>query len=160
MLKTKEFIMLKKTVVITMSCLMLGSCAGMSLNKEMVGATIGAGAGGAACSRVGKGYGNTAAIIGCSLVGAMVGGTVGRSIDETDRMKTQQAIMQTPTNQTTSWYNPNNGNQYAVTPVNNPMQYNNGTVCRDFTTIATIDGHRENIRGRACRQPDGSWQMQ
>jgi surface antigen len=152
--------MFRKIALISMGCVLLSSCAGSSLNREIVGATIGAGAGGAACARVGKGHGNTAAIIGCSLIGAMVGGTVGRSIDEVDRMKTQQAIMQTPTNQTTSWYNPNNGNQYAVTPVNNPVHHGNGTVCRDFTTMATIEGQRQRVNGHACRMSDGSWQMQ
>lgn len=149
-----------KIAVISIGCVLLTSCAGSTLNREIVGTTIGAGAGGAACARVGKGHGNTAAIIGCSLIGAMIGGTVGRTIDEVDRMKTQQAIMQTPTHQTTSWYNPNNGNQYAVTPVSNPIYLNNGTVCRDFTTMATIDGQRQRVNGRACRLSDGSWQMQ
>lgn len=153
--------MFKKLLVVIMSYATLSGCVVPGVNNQTVGAGLGAGVGGMTCASWGKGYRhNPALVLGCAMVGAVVGSSVGRSIDEVDRMKTQQAIMQAPTNQTTSWYNPNNGNQYAVTPVNNPMQYNNGTVCRDFTTIATIEGQRQRVNGRACRMPDGSWQMQ
>lgn len=153
--------MFRKIALISISCLLLSSCVVPGANNQMVGAGLGAGVGGMTCASWGRGYHrNPALILGCSMVGAMVGSSIGRSIDDVDRMKTQQAIMQSPTNQTTSWYNPNSGNQYAVTPVNNPVNYNNGTVCRDFTTMATIEGQRQRVNGRACRMSDGSWQMQ
>src|SRR5712672_4046080 len=32
-------------------------------------------------------------------------------------------------------------------------------VCHDFATPVTAGGRPEQARGRACEQPDGSWQM-
>ena len=31
--------------------------------------------------------------------------------------------------------------------------------CRDYTATATIAGEQQQIVGRACRQPDGSWRI-
>lgn len=31
--------------------------------------------------------------------------------------------------------------------------------CREFTKVVTIGGRPENAYGRACYQPDGSWQV-
>jgi surface antigen len=31
--------------------------------------------------------------------------------------------------------------------------------CRDYTAQAMVDGKAQPIRGRACRQPDGSWRI-
>jgi surface antigen len=33
------------------------------------------------------------------------------------------------------------------------------TTCREYTTIVTIDGQTVPAYGRACLQPDGSWQL-
>lgn len=32
-----------------------------------------------------------------------------------------------------------------------------GLRCADFTQVTTIQGRTQTTRGRACRQPDGSW---
>lgn len=31
--------------------------------------------------------------------------------------------------------------------------------CREYTAFATIEGEQQQIVGRACRQPDGSWRI-
>ena len=31
--------------------------------------------------------------------------------------------------------------------------------CREYTTTAEIDGRMQRVVGKACRQPDGSWQV-
>lgn len=31
--------------------------------------------------------------------------------------------------------------------------------CREFTKVVTIGGRAQNAYGKACRQPDGSWQV-
>ena len=31
--------------------------------------------------------------------------------------------------------------------------------CREYRTVATIDGRSERLYGTACRQPDGSWRF-
>ncbi len=151
---------LKMLGTLTLIGLLTSACngTGFGVTKEGVGTVVGGAAGGAACANVGKGRGNTAAVVGCTLVGALLGGSVGRSMDETDQLKARQAIMQTPTNQTVSWYNPDSGSQYQVTPVSNPQNMGNGNVCRDYATTAVIEGRRETVHGTACRQADGTWQ--
>jgi surface antigen len=34
-----------------------------------------------------------------------------------------------------------------------------GRYCREYQTVATVGGRRQQAYGTACRQPDGSWQM-
>ncbi|MDM8547199.1 RT0821/Lpp0805 family surface protein [Candidatus Venteria ishoeyi] len=139
--------------------LLLTACGGYG-DKRMIGAGLGGAAGGAACAGVGRGSGNTAAIIACSMLGALIGGAIGQTMDDMDRMKMQQAVMHTPTHQTDSWYNPNTKTQYAVTPIADPVYRQSGAVCREYSTTATIDGRKETIYGNACKQADGTWQVQ
>ncbi|MES9870506.1 MAG: RT0821/Lpp0805 family surface protein [Sedimenticola sp.] len=123
-------------------------------NRES-GAIIGGIAGGLLGSQVGKGKGRTAAIILGTIAGAYIGGSIGRSMDENDRYQANDAIETTPTNQTSSWRNPDSGNYYEVTPT---RTYDSSTgPCRDYTTEAIIDGRRETVHGTACRDADGNW---
>jgi surface antigen len=105
---------------------------------------------------VGKGSGRTAAIIAGTLVGAYIGGSIGKSMDDTDRLKAHQALESNRTNQPTSWTNPDTGNAYTVTPTNT-YTASSGDPCREYTTEAVIDGRKEIVTGTACRQPDGTW---
>jgi surface antigen len=43
---------------------------------------------------------------------------------------------------------------YSATPTAAPAEQN----CREYRTTATIDGKPQEIHGRACLQPDGTWQ--
>ncbi len=126
------------------------------VTKEASGAAIGGALGGIAGTQVGQGQGRTAAIIAGTLAGALLGGSIGQTMDTTDRMQTQNALERTPTGQSVAWQNPDTGRQYTVTPV---KTYNNsyGSACREFSTVAIVDGRKETIYGTACRQPDGSW---
>jgi surface antigen len=47
-----------------------------------------------------------------------------------------------------------------VTPIEHPKTYHDGSICREFSTTAIIDGKSETVYGTACQQRDGSWQMQ
>jgi surface antigen len=46
----------------------------------------------------------------------MAGAAVGRSMDDVDRLKTSQTLETMRTGVSSSWRNPDTGNQYAVTP--------------------------------------------
>jgi surface antigen len=61
--------------------------------------------------------------------------------------------------QTSTWRNPDSGNSGTVTPV---QTYENasGKDCREFETSIFVDGEQEKGTGTACRQPDGSWQIE
>lgn len=125
--------------------------------QEQSGMIIGGLVGGLLGSQVGGGEGRTAAVIVGTLAGAAVGGSVGRSMDETDRMRTAATLETVRTGVSSSWVNPDTGNQYTVTPVKTF-----GSVaepCREYTMTAVIGGKKQQVYGTACRQADGSWKI-
>lgn len=113
--------------------------------------------GGVLGSQVGHGDGRTAAIILRSLAGAAVGGSVGNSMAEVDKLRTAQTLETVRTGVPSSWRNPDSGNQYVVVPTRT-FETASGP-CRDYSIDAVIAGKKDKIFGTACRQPDGSWQV-
>lgn len=149
-----SLVTLASVTLLTASLAVLPGC----VTKESSGAVIGGALGGIGGSQIGQGKGRTAAIIAGTLAGALVGGAIGRTMDQSDHVRTQQTLEQTPTGHTVAWTNPDSGSQYQVTPV---KTYNTSTgPCREYSTVAIIDGRKETIYGTACRQPDGSWKSQ
>lgn len=140
------------------AALALTGCENTTINKEDVGTVTGGVLGGVLGSQV-HGSGRTAAIIGGSLVGAFLGGSIGKTMDEVDRMKVNQTLESTPTNKTSAWTNPDSGTCYQVTPTKTYYRETQGATqpCREFTTTAIIGGKRQQVYGTACRQADGSW---
>jgi len=133
----------------------LASCQS-SPTQEDTGQVVGAVLGGVLGSQVGSGSGQTAAIIAGSIIGGYLGGSIGKSMDENDRLRANEAIETNPTNQASSWRNPDNGNEYTVTPTR--TYSNNSGPCRDYTTEVVIDGKRETATGTACRE-NGQWRV-
>jgi surface antigen len=123
--------------------------------REQTGMVIGGVLGGLLGSEVGGGHGRTAAIIVGTLAGAAVGGTVGRSMDDTDRLKTAATLESVRTGVPSTWRNPDTGNEYSVTPTKTVES--SGGPCREYTVDGVIGGKKETVYGTACRQPDGSW---
>ena len=123
--------------------------------KEQVGTVAGGVLGGVLGAQIGGGTGRTVAIVAGTLAGAYLGNRIGKSMDEKDRMKAAQALETAPTGAPTSWRNPDTGATYTVTPTRTYQEASGP--CRDFTTQAVIDGKSENVKGTACRQPDGTW---
>jgi len=132
----------------------LAACT-TSPSKQDIGTVTGGVIGGVLGSQVGQGHGRDAAIIAGAIAGAFVGGAIGKSMDETDKLKTTQALENSPTGDSSTWRNPDTGNRYTVTPTHT-YETASGP-CRDFTTEAVIDGRKETVYGKACRQPDGTW---
>jgi len=125
---------------------------------EQQGMVIGGILGGLLGSQVGSGDGRTAAIIVGTMAGSMIGGSVGRSMDDTDRLKAAHSLETVRTGVPSAWRNPDTGNQYTVVPT---RTYESTTgPCREYTIDAMVGGNREKVYGTACRQPDGSWQVQ
>lgn len=133
----------------------LAGCADMS--RQDVGTVGGAVLGGLVGSQFGGGVGQVAATAGGMMLGAALGGAIGKSMDEVDQMKMTRALETNRTHQTTRWTNPDNGNQYAVTPKRTYQRA--GQPCREYTTIAIIGGKKREIYGTACRTADGSWKV-
>jgi surface antigen len=127
-------------------------------NRQVLGGLIGGMTGAAIGSQIGKGDGNTAAIIGGTIIGMIVGGSIGRSMDEVDQNCVGQTLEHAPDGETIYWNNQRDGAQYQVTPVKT-YETNGGRYCREYQTTSVIGGRTQQTYGRACRQPDGSWEL-
>ena len=100
-----------------------------------------------------------------TILGAFVGGVIGQNIgaqlDERDRLLAGEAyntaLEFNPTDKAAEWKNPDTGNYGRVVPVNTYRQ--NGRYCREFTQEIFIGGQKQTGYGRACRQPDGAWEI-
>ena len=151
------------TVAVMVAALGLGACAqdGRYGPKQTIGALGGAAAGGLLGAQIGHGKGQLAATAAGALIGALIGSEIGRSMDEVDRMRAEQAYNQAttaPVGQTIAWENPNTGNYGTVTPTREGTK-NTGEYCREFQQTVTIGGQTQQGYGMACRQPDGSWRI-
>jgi surface antigen len=104
---------------------------------------------------VGEGSGRTAATIIGAMAGVAIGGSVGRSMDERDRLKVAHSLETVRSGVPSQWRNPDSGNEYRVVP-QRTFETAQGP-CREYTVDGLIGGKRETIFGTACRQPDGSW---
>jgi surface antigen len=142
-------------------------CAVMALagcsnygRQEQAGMVIGGALGGLLGAQYDEGHhdARTAAIIVGTLAGAAIGGSVGRSMDDVDRLKTSQTLETVRTGVSSSWRNPDTGNQYAVTPTRT-YELASGP-CREYVINANVGGKAEQVYGTACRQADGSWKTQ
>ena len=141
-------------VIIVGIAILLSSCE--TTTHAQQGEIIGGVIGGVVGSQIGEGRGKTAAIIVGTIAGAMIGRHVGQTMDDTDRMKTAQALNTSRTGVGTTWVNPDNGNTYTVTPTET-FETNQGP-CREFRLDARVgDDPNEEVYGTACLQPDGSW---
>jgi len=149
----KNFI---RVAIIAVFSISLVGCQSSPTQQEDTGRIIGAVVGGVLGSNVGKGRGRTAAIIAGSILGGYLGGKVGKTMDENDRYRANQAFEHNPTNQPSSWRNPDSGNQYTVTPTR--TYANDQGPCRDYTTEVVIDGRHEKATGTACRE-NGQWRI-
>jgi len=141
------------SIVALLFLLALSSCA----NKAQTGA-LGGAAGGAL---IGQAIGHNAA---GTLIGAAVGGALGYAIgnemDKYDRDQLNRTYERGPSNQRSSWVNPDNGNQYAVTPQPSYQNPTTRRVCRKAEIDAVIDGRRERTYSTACRNDSGQWELQ
>jgi surface antigen len=137
-----------------------GALAGVfsTSTNNLLGSAVGAAAGGLLGSQFGKGSGNTVMTIAGVLAGALAGGYIGRSMDPVDQGCVSRALEHAPTRQTVAWKNPDTNASYWVTPTRT-YQNDEGLPCREYVTTALIDGKRERLTGRACRQPDGTWKV-
>ena len=150
---------MKKTILSISLLVALTQISACTITKEQGGAAAGAVVGGVVGSQIGGGSGQDVATALGIIGGALVGASLGRSFDQLDAMNTQQALENNQTNQTSSWVNPDSGNQYAVTPTRT-YQVSSNEYCREYQTTVTVGNERHKGYGTACRQPDGQWKIQ
>lgn len=129
--------------------------------KQTGGTLVGAGLGALAGSQIGGGKGQLAAVALGALGGAFLGSEVGKSLDRADRtymaQNSQSTLERTPTGQSTSWRNPDSGHSGTFTPTRTYQEQ--GRDCREYEQTIYVGGRNETAVGRACRNPDGTWQI-
>jgi surface antigen len=144
-----------KKFSIPMLLLILTGCA--SVTNEQVGSVAGGVVGGLLGSQIGGGSGKVVAAAGGAFLGTILGSKIGQYMDKVDRMQMQSALENTPTGESKSWKNPDNGNRYQVQPTR--TYYKGDEPCREYVTNAQIGGKTEKVIGQACRQADGTWRI-
>jgi surface antigen len=126
---------------------------------EDSGAVAGAVIGGVIGNQFGRGAGKVLATATGAVVGGIIGSSIGRSLDEADRVRAQQAEYDALENgedgETTEWRNEETSHRGSVTP-GRTYRYRNRR-CREYAHTIYIDGERQTMRGKACKQEDGSW---
>ena len=142
------------------------SCSGPNgkkgISKQSGGTVIGALAGGLVGSRFGSGEGQFLAAGAGALLGGFLGNTVGKSMDEQDKLlaerTSQRALEAAPSGTEIAWKNPDSGNYGYVTPTKT-YKAKDGRYCREYTQKIIVGDKEQKAYGTACRQEDGQWQI-
>ena len=156
---------LRTIAVFIIVTLLLSACAqtGETVRnnpKATMGGMLGAAGGGLIGAAAG---GGPAAIIGGVLIGGLLGGAIGNALDQKDKemaaQAAQRAFENSRSGESSAWQNPDSGNAGSITPTRT-YQAPGGQYCREYEQDVVIGGKTEKGYGTACRQPDGSWQIQ
>ncbi len=149
---------MSKFVIIIMSIFLIPLTTTSCASKQDAGALTGAVVGATVGSHVGKGSGRIAAMFFSAIIGSELGKAIGQHMDERDRMRTVQVLEYNKTRQYSSWHNPDTGRNYRVAPTRTYSAAKGP--CREFHVDSQIGGKTQQLYGTACRQADGSWEMQ
>jgi surface antigen len=156
---------LRMISLLAIAALLLSGCAqtGETVKnnpKTTWGGMLGAAGGGLIAAAAGA---SPAGIVGGVLIGGLVGGAVGNALDQKDKEMAQQAAQQafenSRTGESSAWQNPDSGNSGNITPTQT-YQNPSGQYCREYEQDIVVGGVNQKSYGTACRQPDGSWQLQ
>lgn len=150
-----------RAICLLIAVALLPPACGQTIRNKEAGAVIGGVAGGVVGSQIGSGAGKTAATIIGVILGAGLGYYIGGRMDEADKAQMNHTLERNRTGQSTSWTNPDTNTSYEVTPTQTywPDPNNKQQPCREFESQVFIDGKPETAYGRACRQPDGRWEI-
>ena len=158
----KKFSLLTLVVLLSACAANVQTSSSQQGPKESVGALSGMVIGGAlANDMAGDSKNKSLATVLGAFVGGVIGQNIGAQLDERDRLLAGEAystaLEYNPTDKAAEWRNPDSGNYGRVIPVATYRQ--NGRYCREFTQGIFIGGEKQTGYGRACRQPDGSWEI-
>jgi surface antigen len=133
----------------------LGACE----TKQESGTAIGAITGAVIGNQFGKGSGKVAATFAGAVIGGIVGNSIGKDLDTRDRELARQAEYDawesSAPGKAVRWRNPDNGRYGEI--VAEGYYDRGGSRCRNFVHSVWIEGRRQQMRGTACRNPDGTW---
>jgi surface antigen len=145
-------------VVTSMTILGLGGCSSFVSHDNVSSTRTSAASRSVESTSVNQAQTKTATTTTATVSSGFLSGSTGKSMDEVDQLKMNQALESNRTNQSSSWSNPATHNNYSVTPTRT-FTGPNGEPCRDFTTNAIVNGERNSIYGTACRDNAGKWRI-
>ena len=155
---------MRLTSLVVATGLLLAACAQQqNAPKQTVGTLAGAAAGGLLGAQFGSGTGQLVGVALGALGGAFLGSEIGKTMDTVDRQEAaktqQQALEYNRVGQASTWSNPDRGSTGTVTPTRT-YQTSSGQNCREYRHDVRIGDKSEQVIGQACRQPDGTWQVE
>jgi surface antigen len=152
-----------KSLPVALVCMALVASLGLGgcETKQDTGTAIGAITGAVIGHQFGKGSGKVAATFAGAIIGGIVGNAIGKDLDDHDKELARQAEFDawersTP-GKAVRWSNPDNGRRGEI--VAEGYYTRGGSRCRDFVHTVWVDGRRQQMRGTACRDPDGTWRQ-
>jgi surface antigen len=160
--------MAKRAIAALLVGTLLAGCAQMQSAEEgiknnpkaVLGSLGGAAAGGILAAALG---GKGGVVVASALAGALIGGYIGNKLDDKDKQMAAQAATlafeRNASGQPSVWNNPESGNHGQVVPTHT-YQLASGQYCREYTQTIWVGNDPQKSSGTACRQADGSWQIQ
>ena len=123
-------------------------------SAPITGTIVGGVTGGLIANQFARGHGDRGL---ATVGGALLGAIVGQSIDRANEHCAYQALEYGRPNTQVVWADPAANYSYTVTP-GAIQRSEDGRYCREYQAKVLIDGQLQDGYGRACRQPDGSWE--
>ena len=129
-------------------------------SPDPAGVIAGALIGGLIGNAAGRGGGRTGSTIAGVVIGGAVGAALTSNLDCEDRSYAYKTYYDGfnsgRSGSQYEWRNPHNDHRGEFR-VGDYYDDPDGFRCANFTQTVYIDGRPQEARGRACRQPDGSW---
>lgn len=126
-------------------------------DREAIGSVLGAAAGGAVGSQIGKGSGNAVATVLGAVIGSAIGAQIGKDLDNADRACVGHALELAEEKERVNWTNPRTGAAYVLSPIRGYRQ--DGRICREFSLQLTMGGRNQTDVAFACQAGEGIWQI-
>jgi len=151
-----------KSLIVVLA-LALTACANKPnlSTPHVVGAGVGAIAGGVIGYQFGGGITQSLATTAGAILGGAVGYAAGPRLWPSDRVALNQAThraLAEPDGEIVTWSNPETGNGGMVRPTRSFLGPQ-GTMCRQFRSSVAWGAGTTSGTGLACLQPDGSWSV-
>ena len=158
-MKTKAF----STLLVLSFAMSSVSQAGLS---EIIGRVAGGVLGGALCNELGLGRGNgrTAMVALCAVGGSMIGGEIGRDMDENDARafeESQRRSFDGDLDRDYDWdgrgYGSRTGIHGRIRPIRAGYHRQTREVCREYQSVTYRGNRSAENRSIVCRRNDGSF---
>lgn len=147
--------MMKTTVALIAGMLILSGCLSGGADRPGSGALA---LGGAGTARP-KAERPVAADIIAAMDGGLIGGPVGKELDDGEREKALEAeykaLEHTPNGQIVTWRS-ERSSRYGEVVASQPYRVGSQD-CRQYSHTIFTAGQSNATRGTACRNADGSW---